>query len=255
VRVAMKEIYQVTSAALGQEMRLAQIANNLANVNTVGYKQDQGVFVEHLKASLARETAGASARSDPSAAVWPEFRNSWVDLAAGPQHVTGRPLDVAIDGEGFFQVENAGGAPLLTRAGNFQLNSNSELVTAGGRRVLDNQGSPIRLDLSGGAPTIGSDGTISVGGATAAILGVVSVDDPRALVKTGDGCLTLAAGAGAKPLANPSLRPETIEGSNVSAIGSMIEMIQTERMYQANQKVIQTIDEVVARRIEAAAEK
>ena len=257
----MKEIYQVLAAEMNQELRLTQIANNLANVNTVGFKKDDTLFQSILVSALNKTGAG----QDPAAAggaansaaeawpamTWPALAQSFVNYQEGILQPTGEKLDVAIEGEGFFQIQGDG-ETLYTRAGNFRLNDNSELVTPSGLRVLSPVGSPITLNLTDGPPQINAEGEIKVKGSTVDRLGVVRFADPQRLEKHGEGLFRALQGAGAESMDRPGLRQGMIEGSNVNVIGEMVRMIETQRATAVQQKVIQTLDDLTARRIEAA---
>lgn len=254
----MKEIYQVLSGALGQEARLTQVANNLANVNTTGFKKDGSVFLDFYKASIQAQNGGnangsASSADPTNGSVWPVLGQSYSDFTSGAMQTTGRPLDTAIDGEGFFQVQVEGqpGA-YYSRAGNFHLNTQNELVTTNGRRVLDPSGNPIQLDLSKGTPEIAQDGQIRIGGAVVGQLGIFKISDTTKLTKYGEGLFAAPADVQASADTTSQVRQGMLEGSNVNTVDEMVRMIQLERAYQAQQKAMQSIDETAQKRIEAA---
>lgn len=254
----MKEIYQLLSGSLGQEVRLTQIANNLANINTAGFKKDGSVFQGFLRTSIAgsqgiQGSGQPGQQENPADPVWPTLWTGYIDFTPGMLQKTGLPLDVAIEGNGFFRVQVAGdNATYLTRAGNFNVNSQSELVTPSGQRVLDPSGTPIKLDLRSGKPEISEEGTIRIKGATVATLGVVQVANPQQLEKYGEGLFKVPAGMVPKSADAPKLRQGVLEGSNVNAINEMISMIQLQRVDETHQKVMQTFDELTAKRIETA---
>lgn len=248
----MKEIYQVLAGALGQETRLTQIANNLANVNTPGFKREGALFVNYLETAMA---GPAGELENPAERAlepcWGALGSTYVDYKNGTFQPTQQPLDLAIEGEGFFMVEGPQGTA-YTRAGNFRLNPQNELVTADGRRVLSAQGTPITLNLAGGKPEITSDGSIRVGRTVAGQLGVVRFADNRQLEKLGEGLFAAPVGVAAQPVAQPNVRQGWLESSNVNSINEMVAMIQAERAFNVDQKAMQTIDEITGRRIEAA---
>jgi flagellar basal-body rod protein FlgF len=254
----MKEIYRVLTAVMGLEKRLDQIANNLSNINTPGFKMDGAAFVDYLKtASLGQtgqrpETPAVSPENSATAG-WPILAQAYVDLSQGPIERTGRDLDVAIEGEGFFVVQiGEGQEPCYTRAGNFAVGPDGELLTADGRPVLDAGGGPIRLGPARGRIEIAEDGTIRAGDAIAGKLGVVRFEDPTKLERYGYGLFRAPQGMDSQPVETPRLRQGALEGSNVNVIDEMVRMIQTQRTHQVQQKIIQTIDELTSRRIESA---
>src|SRR6185436_6967036 len=147
-------IWIAASGASAQMTALDVTANNLANATTPGFKADQAVFQEHLVQALVAGKAQRDMRYTSVAAVTS-------DLRSGPLQVTQRPLDAAIDGDGYFTVQTPRGER-YTRAGGFQLGPAGTLVTALGYAVLDSGGSPIQLPLDGPAAEIGQDGAIRV---------------------------------------------------------------------------------------------
>ncbi|MEN6626590.1 MAG: flagellar basal-body rod protein FlgF [Candidatus Sumerlaeia bacterium] len=249
----MKEIYQVMSAAIGQEMRMGQIANNLANVNTVGFKKDSSVFLDELQARMVEgQASGQDQSAIPTGTVWPSLPRTYTDLSAGSFQETGRDLDVAIESEGFMQVQGRDGQTCYTRAGNLSIDEDGQLVNANGLPMLDAQGKTIKLDtMTGTKLTVGSDGRISANGVDIGTLGIVSFEDPSALVKRGEGLFVAPEGVEAKQMDAPRVRQATLEGSNVNAIDEMVQMIQAQRMYDAQQRVVRTFDELAGKRIEA----
>ncbi|MCE5229300.1 flagellar basal-body rod protein FlgF [bacterium] len=249
----MKEIYQVMSAAVGQEMRIDQIANNLANVNTPGFKKDGSVFLDELQARLAQGATGDPAQSaNPAATVWPSLPRTYTDLANGPMQQTGRNLDIAIESDGFLKVQGRDGQTCYTRAGNLALAADGKLVTASGQPVLNDQNRPITIDqAAGGEISINPDGRILANKTEVGRLGVARFSDATKLVKRGEGLLVAPAGVAAQAVENPQVRQGMLEGSNVNPIDEMVRMIQTQRMYEAQQKIVQTYDDLAGKRIDA----
>lgn len=251
----MKEIYPLLSNAMNQELRMGQIANNLANINTPGFKRDDSVFESMLNTALnaPHDPDAALAAENPAQVGWTSLVKAYTDFGQGELRVTGNPLDLAIDGEGFFMVRGTDGETYYTRAGNFKVNEKNELITPQGRPVLNAGGGPITIDLRQGKPLVLSDGSILQGKTTVAKVGVVKFDEPEKLVKYGDGALfTAPAEVTATPVTKPNVRQSMLEGSNVSAIDEMVRMIQTERSYQIQQRIMQTMDELTARRLDQA---
>jgi flagellar basal-body rod protein FlgF len=253
----MEEIFQILASTQGQEMQMAQIANNLANVNTVGYKEDRSAFVDHYEKALRDSgldpaTIARLKSANPSMKGLNVLGDNYIDFSAGSLQPTGQPLDLAIEGDGVFQVEVQGEKEhFYTRAGNFHVNDKSELVTVSGHRVLDASGSPIKLTLTNVKPTVTETGEIMVGGETVAKLGVVTFPEPSKMTKFGETLFRGQAQETPKAVEKPKVRQGMLENSNVNPIFEMIRMIEVERSYEAHQKLINTIDEVTARRIEA----
>ena len=257
----MKEIYQLVSGALSQEMRLTQIANNLANVNTPGFKKDGSVFQDFLQASInARQGGQAGVQSNSLAtqsvnsagAGLPFFGATYTDFRSGALQPSGQPLDLAIEGDGFFMIEGPNKTTQYSRAGNFRISDQGELVTVDGRRVLSTNNTPIAMDMKNGKPEITSDGQIKVKGSVLAQIGVVNFPDNQKLVKIGSSLFEAPQGVTPQPMAQPGLRQGWLEGSNVNSIDEMVRMIETQRNYGVDNRVIQVFDELAQKRIEAA---
>ena len=253
----MKEIYKVLSGAMGLEKQLDVIANNLANVNTPGFKKSGVAFNDYyaqaLDAASGTKQATAADQGAKSAAEgWPPMAVGYQSFTQGAIGPTGRDLDVAIEGDGFFNVEMTGESqPVLTRAGNFSLGVSGELMTAGGRRVLDSSGNPITIDPTAGKISILQDGTVMAGKTTVGQLSVVNVADQTKLQPIGEGLFRVAEGVTPAKVESPRLLQGTLEGSNVQVVDEMVRMIQTERAYQVHQKAMQAVDDLTSKRIEA----
>jgi flagellar basal-body rod protein FlgF len=216
------------------------IANNLANSETTGFKRDLPDFRQRLTAAQERRSPGSW--SDPllegmggGLLIQPNHS----DFAQGDMKQTGSPLDVAIQGEGFFKVDDHG-KPLLTRDGRFMVNHDGLLVLTGGQKVLDSKNQPIQLSTDSPV-SIQGDGQITQGGQTAAKLGVFDVPDKRALTKVGNDLLTFPK-AMDLTASNSALHSEYLEQSNVDSTTEMAELMDTQRQLEANANMIHTQD-------------
>jgi flagellar basal-body rod protein FlgG len=237
----MEGAYPILSGALAQEKRLEIITNNLANLNTTGYKKDRAVFGV-VSLGPAESPPGTGEPLGP-APVFSALSLVTTDFAPGAMRTTGDPLDMSIDGEGFFVVDTPTG-PRYTRDGHFTLDAEGRLVTSGGFPVLGT-GGPITLPL--GKVTVDSDGRISVDGAEIDTLRVVQLDDSARLRKVGGN---LFDGGGQPEAAVVGrIRPGALESSNVNPVEEMTTMIEVMRLYEAAQKVIQTTDAVVGKAV------
>ena len=214
---------------LAQERRLNQIANNMANVDTAGYKKEDITFWEMMF---------TAADSHPRVG---KALKVVTDQAQGPAEETGNKLDFAIMGRGFFRVQTPNGIR-YTRNGNFTLNGQGQLSTMEGYTVLG-QGGPIILDSSD--VQVGRDGTITSRGQVVNQLAVVDFDDLSALEKEGANMFRPKEQAVVeRPVERLSIQQGFLEGANVNVVQEMIEMIDLQRNYQSQQKVIQTIDDI-----------
>jgi flagellar basal-body rod protein FlgF len=237
-------IYLAASGALACEQRLAILANNLANVNTVGFKKDICHFQRFLPAPAEASVEDQSSQLQ-APAVWIAMGRS-IDMSSGPLQSTGNKLDVALAGKGFFCVQAPEGTQ-YTRNGNFTVDADGQLVTQDGLPVLGQSGS---ITIDDPNVSIGEDGTISSDGNIIAQLRIVDFPQPDALQKVGD---TRFAPAGPDAVEqqpdNVVVREGFLEQSNVDVVRMMTEMIEVHRGFEFYQKVIRSVDDVNSRTV------
>ncbi len=214
------------------------VANNLANVSTPGFKAMRAVYQGRYMA-IDNSSAGKSS-SGGGVGLSATIRN----ISVGAIQPTGGPLDAAIDGPGFFVLKGLQDEPMYTRNGRFHINGNSELVTQAGWRVLDSGGAPIQV--TGTNPLIRDDGTIYADGVEVAQLGLVEFENPESLQSVGMSLYMAPAAAGAPtPATQSRLAAEAIEMSNVNVVHEMIRMMMGLRQYEAAYRAVRIIDESV----------
>ncbi len=221
------------------------IANNLANAETTGFKRDLAVVLERPVES--REGPGGMPFVHPvldGMGGGVNVRPTFHDFSPGPIEHTGRPLDVALDGEGFLTVSD-GKTTRYTRDGVMTVNRRGELVlsSGGGRwRVLDESGSPIVFQRGKGAVTILPDGTVRQGKTAVGKLARVRADDPQAMRKVGENLFEI--GDAKMSPSDVRIVPEAREGANVEVVSTLATMIEAARAYQLNATMIQMQDEL-----------
>jgi flagellar basal-body rod protein FlgG len=236
----IKGIHTVASGMLPYLKRQEAFANNLANINTPGFKKD-GVF--------QKELSKAEQASIPTESDWeePMVDEIHTDFSAGQMEYNGNDLNVAIEGDGFFVVSTENGER-YTRDGAFQLDSEGFLTTASGDKVLTD-GGPVAL--IGSKIKIDGDGKISVDGSQVAQLMVVDFAKPYQLVKAEKGLFTPKnADVTSQTAANFSIRQGYVEKSNVGAVEEMVNMVGSYRDYESGQKAIQIQDETLQQLLE-----
>ena len=211
--------------ALSRELDV--VANNIANVNTTGFKAEGSIFEEYLNSNARADTSG-------SRVSFVRDRGTWHDLSAGPVEKTGNPLDVAVDGNALLVVQTPRGER-YTRNGAFQINAQGQLVTSEGNPVLGEAG-PITFQPTDNQVSISADGTISVreGNATTdsqrGTLRLVSVANAQNLQKDGGSTFSIA-GETPQPTKASRVVQGTIEKSNVRAVVEMTRMIEVTRSH------------------------
>ena len=248
-------IYVAASGALVQEARLEVLSNNLANINTIGFKEDRAVFSNYLPGDQNRiiGTDPELLFSGDPETLFPylqsntqvQFEGTQTSFEQGQLKMTGNPLDFAVYGNGFFCVEDPDGTPKYTRNGTFSLNGKGNLVTHNGLIVLGQNGNKITLNSTD--ISVDEEGNISEDGVLIETLKIVDFDKPHFLVKAGD---TLFARADdtvrEKDAEDFQIRHGFSELSNVNPIKVMTEMIEVHRAFESYQKIIRTLDETVS---------
>ena len=240
-----------------QQTRMTVISNNLANVNTTGYKRDRAVFEDLLYQRVVQSGGQTSANSNAPTGL---MLGTGVRVVAtekihaqGNMVMTQNALDVAISGDGFFQILQPDGTMAYTRDGSFKLSATGQLITANGSLLQPT----IQIPATAQSITIGSDGTVSaaIAGSTAQqVLGNVTVArfiNPAGLESIGQNLLRANAASGAvqqlKPGVNGAgmLVQGGVEASNVNVVEEMVNMIETQRAYEVNSKAIASADEML----------
>ena len=220
--------YLSVNRQTGLAAELDMIANNIANLDTAGFRREGLAFVEYV---VAAQTGESVSMADLGA----RFAS---DLP-GEQQVTGGTYDMAIEGDGFFAIETAEG-PILTRAGGFQTSPEGLLVTPSGDRVLDTGRAPIVVPPDGKQIVVGSDGTISANGNPIAQIGVFTA--PQELMsRFGDTGFQVTDDA-FEALAAPRVRQGSLERSNVDPIIEIARMIEVTRAYETAQSLVEDED-------------
>lgn len=240
-----------------QQTRMSVVSNNLANVNTTGFKRGRASF-EDLLYQNERQPGGASSQqtSLPSGLMvgtGVRVVSTEKSFQQGNVAQTGNALDVAINGRGFFQVLLPDGTGAYTRDGSFQINAQGQLVTNSGYTVQPG----IQIPEGAQSVSIGSDGTVSAqlsGAAQPVQVGQLTVTDfvnPAGLQARGENLYLETAASGPGQTGTPGLSGSgtlaqgALEGSNVNVVEELISMIETQRAYEMNAKAISTTDQML----------
>lgn len=228
-------LYTMVDAATRLTPRLDAVSNNIANVQTPGFKSER-VFHSLLK---NLETPGRF-----------EFTTkNHINHAKGPVENTGNPLDLSIEGDGFFAVRGDAGE-VYTRKGSFTLNAKHQIVTQAGELLLSQSGMPITV--TGRDIEVSTKGEVKVDGAMAGRVKVVGFGAPQNLVRNGNCVFSDPGTAGLFPAKDADIKSGHLELSNVQALKEMIDMVDLQRSIEVYQKVILTIgdqDRMAASRV------
>lgn len=240
-----------------QDARMRVIANNLANIGTTGYKRDRANF-----ATLAYQDDRVAGQQSSNETAYATGLNLGTGVSVqsttsittqGTLSTTGNALDLALDGDGYFQVQLPGGKLGYTRAGNFSRSAEGQLVTA--------QGYPLQPAISVPADaaslTVANDGTVSVTTSASASpteigqITIASFANPAGLQALGDNFLSETAASGAAQIGpaadgiRGAIRQGMLEASNVNVVEELVDMIECQRAYEINSKMISAVDEML----------
>lgn len=242
-----------------QQLHMDVISNNMANVGTTGFKKSRAIF-QDLLYQIERQPGAQNTQQNqlPSGM---QIGTGVTPVATERMHLqgnlekTGNPLDVAVNGKGFFQVLMPDGSTAYTRDGSFQMDSQGQLVTASGFPVQP----AITIPADALTVTVGRDGTVSVtqpGNAAAQQIGSIQLANfinPAGLQSLGENLYLETASSGAPAANTPGtnglgvLNQSFVETSNVNVVEELVNMIQTQRAYELNSKAVQTSDQMLQR--------
>jgi flagellar basal-body rod protein FlgG len=227
----LEGLYSAAAGMAAQQEQLNAISNDLANVSTSGYKSERVAFSDLLynpiKVAGTETTAGAGAVA----------RVIGRSEAQGAIQETGNPLDLAIEGEGYFLLTRANGTKALTRDGTFGVDANGAIVNAEGNQLSP----PIKLlaGVSAKEVTIAPDGTVTAGATKLGQIKLVTVTSPEHLLDDGGGELSPTAASGTPHPATGKVHQGALEASNVNIASAMAQMVSTQRNYQMTSTAIQ----------------
>jgi flagellar basal-body rod protein FlgG len=234
----LEGLYSAAAGMSAQQEQLNAISNDLANVSTTGYKAERVAFSDLLYNPV--DVAG----TETSVGAGASARMIGRSEAQGSIQETGEPLDLAIEGAGYFQVKRANGQLALTRDGSFGVDASGTIVNSEGSRLSP----PIKLPkgVSAGEVSIAPDGTVSAGARKLGQIKLVTVTSPEHLLSEGGGELTPTAQSGKPHAATGKIHQGALEASNVNIASEMALMASTQRNYQLTSTAIQTESQMMS---------
>jgi flagellar basal-body rod protein FlgG len=254
----IRALYTAASGMNAQQLNLDNIANNLANSSTSGFQQRRMQFSDLLYQSQVMPGSAATQQTTVASGMQiglgTRAGSTSILQTQGDLQATGNPLDVAIQGSGFFQVLLPNGQTGYTRAGSFQLDSQGNMVTPNGNPLQPG----ITIPNNATAVTIGSDGTVSVtlpGQTQASKVGTIQLAmfaNPGGLNSVGNNIYLPTTASGDAVVGTPggadglgTLQQSSLEQSNVSVVEQFVEMIVAQRAYESNSRVVKAADEML----------
>ena len=257
----IKGLYTSAGGMLPLQYRQDLVANNLANSNTAGYKQDEAFVRELITADLyLNEHKIASTGEQPqlvnisppaySASVGDSSQvvQQYTDFRQGMMEVTGNDLNLALDGDGFFTIQTANGIQ-YTRNGAFSINEDGELVTNQGNIVMG-EGGPI--NVNGNTINVLANGAVSVDGVVRGRLRITDFDQPYEMTKVGDSNFVPESGGAGQAAENFTVNQGMLEANNSHPLDQMVEMIEISRLFELGQRAIRLQDETLQQAISQA---
>ncbi|WP_068108430.1 flagellar hook-basal body complex protein [Tropicimonas marinistellae] len=217
----------------GLMREMQTISNNIANLSTTGFRREGVVFSEYIAASGGSDTSVSMSAA----------RARHVDMAQGALEPTGGMLDLAIQGEGFFQVQTPDGTR-LTRAGSFVPNEAGDLATPDGHLVLDEGGAPIFIPPDSASIAVAADGTLSADGRPLSRIGLFSPAESASLIHQ-SGSLFDVEGE-VLPAEAGTIQQGFLESSNVNPVAEITRMIEVQRAYELGQSLAERNDKRVS---------
>ena len=245
----MQALYTAASGLSAQQLRLGAIASNLANANTPGFKATRNDFKDTLYKNLVDPELPATPDANLACGTGVRLDATNIDMEQGAIVDTGFPLDFAIEGDGFFRVQDENGRILYTRCGSFTTTNNGEgnyLVTPEGHYVLDADGNRMGMPDDVTTVTVTPDGAISADGVAYGTLGLVSFQNADGLAPAGGTCFEETVSSGpAVAEAGSKIIQGSLERSNVDMSQELTLLIRSQRAYSLASRAVTTTDDMM----------
>jgi flagellar basal body rod protein FlgG len=242
-------LYQSAAAMSSLERWQDAVSQNITSAQVTGFKRRA---VQVSAQGGGELLINPNARADSGEGIsmlFPQTRYA-VSFSAGENNPTGRDLDFAISGPGFFSLRKPDGSLAYSRAGEFRIRNDRVLVNTQGLEVLNDRGDPIQLAARGEPPVIDDNGVIKQGDKIIGRFDIVAPERPERLVSLPGGLFYGDESVGMNPVEKAYVQQGYLEASNVAPLREMVDMVSISRAYEANQKLIQSRDKIMERTIE-----
>src|SRR5208283_2267038 len=226
------------------------VSQNITSSEVTAYKKRTVSFSGQDSGEFLTDPKSRTGRGEGQPAVFPVASSS-INFLPGETKPTGRKLDVALQGEGFFEVQMPDGTTAYTRTGEFQMRPDHTVVTGQGASVLLAGGTPLQLNAGQGELLIKPDGSVSQGSTALGKLSVQTFAKPGQLLPLAAGLFAAPAGMTPTAVANPTVLQGNLESSNLTSLHEMVDLVTISRAYEANQKIITSSDDLLDKTIQA----
>ena len=244
-------LYQSASALSALERWQDTVAQNITSSQTTGYRKRTANFSSQNAGELHPDVRARRGGDSAMPMLFPRIESS-INFVKGEMQPTKGDLDVAIQGEGFFEVLHSDGSKIYTRSGEFRMRPDRTIVTSSGDAVLSEAGAPFTLLPNGDKIAINQDGTVWQGATALGKIAVKSFANPAALQPIAGDFFAPAPGSGAPETVDaPEVYQGYLESSNVSALREMVDLVLISRAYESNQKMISTVDQQMQKTLDA----
>ncbi|MCA9236562.1 MAG: flagellar basal-body rod protein FlgG [Planctomycetales bacterium] len=258
--MSVQTLYTAATGMDALETKLDVIANNMANINTTAFKQDRAnfedLFYRQIRLPGAQDSDGSITATGIEVGLGARVSSTQTNQTQGAMQITNNPLDFAIEGRGYFAVNNPAGGQLYTRAGNFNLNANNQLVLGSAQNgwILEPQ---ITIPQDAVNVVVTTDGQVQYSTTTnttlqtAGQIQITTYVNPDGLIKLGDNLYRQTDASGQPTTGNPGqqgaglLRQGSLEASNVEPVNELIDLITTQRAFELNSQVVQAGDQIM----------
>jgi|JI10StandDraft_1071094.scaffolds.fasta_scaffold09392_13 flagellar basal-body rod protein FlgF len=243
-------LYQSASALSALERWQDSVSQNITSSQTAGYRKRTISFSTQAAGELMSDPRARIGHQGSMPTLFPKI-NSGINFVAGETQPTRRELDASIQGDGFFEIQRPDGSKVYTRSGEFRMRPDRTLVTSSGDEVMSDAGAPIILLPGGGKVAINQDGTLFQGTTALGKLSVQKFADNSRLIPIAGGFFTAPDNMKPETVDEPELLQGYLEGSNVTPLREMVDLVLISRAYEANQKIISTVDDQMQKTLDA----
>lgn len=243
-------MYESAASLSALERWQETVAQNITSSQVTGYRKRTINFSTQPSGEIQTDPRRPIGHENGLAALFPKV-STGINFVTGETQPTRRELDCAIQGQGFFEVQRPDGSRVYTRSGEFRIRSDRTLVNGRGDEVLTNGGAPITLLPNGGPLVINLDGTVFQGETSLGKLSVQKFADNSQLIPLESGYFRAPANLTPEAVDNPEVLQGYLENSNVTPLREMVDLVIISRAYEANQKMITTLDQQMQKALDA----